>query len=221
MQKNLKNIQIILTGKFSPFSAEPTNLVELSTLFSEFYLFPKEVTEQRIEFTPDGQKVTLLKALELVSANRLKALQVRPDMLIYETNIAFDEGLYHTFDEFIKILGKIAKKINFEKVARLGIVQSKQDAEENIEQYKQANNLASEIIEHRTRVVLRRILSNISEFVNFVETVDYISKEAGAPQNILSYTFDINTLSDKDAPRFDVQDIKNFLDGASKLLNND
>ncbi|MGC3819309.1 hypothetical protein [Acinetobacter sp. G11] len=218
MQNKLKNIQIVLTGNFSPFSTEPMNLLEISALFHEFHLFPKEVTEQRIEFAQAGQKITLLKSLELVSANQQTILQVRPDMLVYETNISATDPLSNFFDIFIRILRKIENKINFSKVSRLGFIQTEEDSEENIEAYKEANKLTSEIIEHRTRVVLRQTLSSISELVNFVKTVDYISKEAGAPQNILNYSFDINTLADKDAPRFNIIDIENFLTGAGQIL---
>ena len=216
MKNNLEHIQIILTGKFTPLSADPLNLLEISTLFQEFHLFPKEVMEQRIEFDPNGQKVTLIKSLELVSPNQLSALQVRSDMLVYETNT--NDLLDDVFSTFIKILTKVEKKINFDKVSRLGIIQTKQEIEESILTYKKDNNLSSEIIEHRNRVVLRKKIESISELINFVKTSDYISKEAGAPQNILNYSYDVNTLSDKDAPRFNIIDIKNFLNGASKFL---
>ena len=137
-------------------------------------------------------------------------------MLVYETNT--NDLLDDVFSTFIKILTKVEKKINFDKVSRLGIIQTKQEIEESILTYKKDNNLSSEIIEHRNRVVLRKKLESISELINFVKTSDYISKEAGAPQNILNYSYDVNTLSDKDAPRFNIIDIKNFLNGASKFL---
>lgn len=217
MKNNLEHIQIILTGKFTPLSADPLNLLAISTLFQEFHLFPKEVMEQRIEFDSNGgQKVTLIKSLELVSPNQLSALQVRSDMLVYETNT--NELLENVFSTFIKILTKVEKQINFDKVSRLGIVHTKQETEESIVIYKEDNKLSPEIIEHRNRIVLRKKLESISELINFVKTSDYISKEAGAPQNILNYSYDVNTLSDKDAPRFNIIDIENFLNGASKFL---
>lgn len=218
MENKLKNIQIILTGKFTPFSADPINLLEISTLFQEFYLFPKEMVEQRIEFDQNGQKVTLLKSLELVSPNQLSALQVRRDMLVYESNIDDDLPLDDFFKNFIKILRKVERKINFDKVSRLGMIQTKQEKEEIITNYKKKNNLSSEIIEHRNRVVLRKELNTISELVNFVKTADYISKEAGAPENILNYSYDINTLSDKDSLRFNIDNINSFLIGANDLI---
>lgn len=218
MQNKLTNIQIILTGNFSPFVAEPMNILEISTLFHEFHLFPKEVVEQHIEFTPEGQKVTLLKSLELVSANQLNALQVRTDMLVYNSNVSTEVPLSQFFDMFIRILKKIENKINFNKVSRLGIVQTIQYLDEKIENYKVTNSLSDEIIEHRNRVVFRQTLDSISELVNFVKSTEFISKDAGAPQNILNYSYDINTLSDKDAPRFNIVDIENFFNGASQLL---
>lgn len=219
MENKVINIQIILSGKFEPFSAEPNNILEMSTLLNEFHLFPKEVTEQRIEFTPNqGQNITLIKSLDLVSANQQNILQVRPDMLVYNTNLYTDISLSNTFDTFISILEKIKIKVKFDRAFRLGIVQTIQYLDADIQSYKIKNSLSDEIIEHRNRIVIRQSLDEISELVNFVKATDFISKEAGAPQNILNYSRDINTLSDKDAARFTIIDIKNFFSGAKKLL---
>ncbi|TCB73846.1 hypothetical protein [Acinetobacter sp. ANC 4173] len=218
MENNVKNIQIVLSGNFEPFSANPNNIIEISTLLNEFQLFPKEVTEQRIEFTVDQkQNITLTKSLDLVSANQQNVLQVRPDMLIYNANIA-DISLSNIVDMFIKILNKVKDKVKFDKASRLGFVQTIQYLDADIQSYKVQNGLADEIIEHRNRTVIRQPLDKISELVNFVKANDFISKEAGAPQNILSYSLDINTVSDKDAARFTITDIKNFLIGATELL---
>lgn len=219
MENKVTNIQIILGGKFEPFSADPNNIIEISTLLNEFHLFPKEVTEQRIEFNGDhGQSITLTKSLELVSANQQNVLQVRSDMLVYNTNFYSNVPLVNTFDMFINLLGKIEKKVKFDRVSRLGLVQTIQYLDADIQNYKMENALSDEIIEHRQRTVIRQPLETISELVNFVKSADFISKEAGAPQNILSYTLDINTLSDKDTARFTISDIKNFFNGAIELL---
>lgn len=219
MENKAINIQIILNGKFEPFSAEPNNILEISTLLNEFHLFPKEVTEQRFEFTLDkGQNITLIKSLELVSPNQQNILQVRHDMLVYNTNIYNDISLNNIFDTFIRILEKIKIKVKFDRAYRLGLVQSIQHLDADIQNYRTINNLSEEIIEHRNRVVIRQPLDEISELVNFVRATDFISKEAGAPENILNNSLDINTLSDKDAARFTIVEIKNFFSGAKKLL---
>lgn len=219
MENKSTNIQIILSGKFQPFSAEPKKILEITTIFNAFHLFPKEVTEQRIEFTANqGQNITLIKSLELVSANQQTVLQVRPDMLVFNSNTDADTTLTALFKMFIDLLNKIEKMIEFDKAFRLGVVQTKQDLNGDIQDYKNKNKLANEIIEHRNRVVYRQTLNDIAELVNYVESSDFISKDAGAPQNILSYSFDINTLSDKDAPRFNINDINNFLNGAKNIL---
>jgi hypothetical protein len=219
MENKVKNIQIVLSGKFEPFSAEPNNIIKISTLLNEFHLFPKEVTEQRIEFTPDqGQSITLTKSLELVSANQQNILQVRSDMLVYNTNFHTDIPLNSIVEMFINLLDKIKVEIKFDKVFRLGLVQTIQYLDADIQSYKKENSLSEDIIEHRNRTVIRQPLNTISELVNFVKATDFISKEAGAPHNILSYTLDINTLSDKDAARFTITDIRNFLIGATEIL---
>ena len=211
MENKLINIQIILNGTFEPFSAEPNNILEISTLLNEFHLFPKEVTEQRIEFTSNqGQNITLTKSLELVSANQQNILQVRPNMLVYNTNIDTSISLSNTFDIFIRILEKIKIKVKFDRAYRLGLVQTIQYLDADIKNYKIQNSLSDEIIEHRNRIVIRQPLNEISELVNYVKATDFISKEAGAPQNILNHSLDINTLSDKDAARFTITDINNF-----------
>lgn len=219
MNNKVANMQIILNGNFKPFSAEPNKVLEISTLMNGFHLFPKEVTEQRIEFTGDQrQNITLTKSLELVSPNQQNVLQVRPDMLVYNTNMYSDFSLADTFNIFIQILSKIEKIINFNKASRLGLIQTVQYLDGDIQKYKLDNNLSDAIIEHRNRIVFRQTLDSISELVNFVESTDFVSKEAGAPQNILSYSHDINTLLDKDAPRFTISDIQKFFDGAKDLL---
>lgn len=219
MQNKLINIQIVLNGKFEPFSADPNNILEISTLLNEFQLFPKEVAEQRIEFSEaNGQSISLYKSLELVSANRLNSLQVRREVLIYSTNIDSEDLVHTTFDSFIKILEKIKVKVNFCKASRLGLVKTTQYINEHIKDYKIKNNLSDEIIEHRNRIVFRQPLDELLEQVNFVKTTDFIAKEAGVPQNILNYSIDINTLSDKDIPRFEINHIRDFLTGAMKIL---
>ena len=219
MENKLINIQIILNGNFEPFSAEPNNILEISTLLNEFHLFPKEVTEQRIEFTSNqGQNITLTKSLELVSANQQNILQVRPDMLVYNTNIDTSLPLSNTFDIFIRILENIKIKVKFDRAYRLGLVQTIQYLDADIKNYKIENSLSDEIIEHRNRIVIRQTLNEISELVNYVKATDFISKEAGAPHNILNHSLDINTLSDKDAARFTITDIKSFFSGAKELL---
>lgn len=213
------NIQIVLSGEFQPFAANPDNILEMSVLLNKFKLFPKEVLEQKIEFSQNMQQsITITKSLELVSINQQSILQVRSDMLVYNYNSHSDSSLKEIFMGFIDILKEIQLKINFNKAFRLGLIQTKREINANIENYKQDNKLSKDIIEHRNRTVVRQPLENISEIVNVVKENEFISREAGAPQDILSYTVDINTLSDKDAARFSIENIHNFLEGVSAIL---
>lgn len=219
MINKFTNIQIILNGKFQPLSADPNNLIELNTLLNKFQLFPKEVAEQRFEFTKDGQqKITVSKSLELASVNQKYVIQVRPDLVIYKAT--YESDVYeNTFEKFLNILKEIQQKIQFNKASRLGLVITSQFLGEEIQSYKENNGLDSQVIEHLNRIVTRQKLDKISEFVNFVQTNEMVTAEAGAPENILNYTIDINTLSEKDTARFNFEDLQAFLNGASELAS--
>lgn len=220
MIDKLSTFQIVVNGNFEPFYVGKTDILQLSHTFSNFLLFPKEVTEQRIEFNPQNQQqnITINRSFDLVSANEKCTLQVRPDVIVYNYNFTSSERLSSVIEVFIRLLKTIEKQIKFQRAVRLGAVLRNQNAYENIEKYKEENHLEVGIVEHNSKIVRRENLGSISELVNFVCFKEFFSKELGVPQDLVNITYDINTLADKDAPRFSVQEIENFLNDVQSLL---
>lgn len=209
MIAEIGNLQIVLNGAFKPYYVEKTDIISLSGKFSNFLLYPKEVTEQRIEFNPTtgNHNVSVQKSYELVSPNQKCTLQIREDVLSYSYKLDLTDSLDDVINRFIEVLSIV----EFEKCSRLGAVLVNQFYKVDFNQYKIDNKLDNNIIEYSKKNVIRTSLDSIAELVNFVQVEDYYAKESGAPLDIISKTFDINTLRDKDAARFTAQEIKNFL----------
>ena len=130
MIDKLSTFQIVVNGNFEPFYVGKTDILQLSQTFSNFLLFPKEVTEQRIEFNPQNQQqnITINRSFDLVSANEKCTLQVRPDVIVYNYNFTSSERLSSVIEVFIRLLKTIEKQIKFQRAVRLGAVLRNQNA---------------------------------------------------------------------------------------------
>lgn len=211
------NLQIVINGKFEPLYVQKVDINELIRICSSFLLFPKEITERRIQFSSHDteQITTVTKSFELVSANQKTSLRIRPEIIAYNYENSEEESFENIIDNFLNVLESVKNLINFELGTRLGAIFS---CATDTEACQIPEILDAQIIEYSKRIVTRKNLDAITEVVNFVKSTNYTAEESGHLGTMVNISYDINTLFDKDTARFSIKDVNAFLVAANQLM---
>lgn len=222
MNDQVFQLQIVLNGGYSPIQQKTETLDALVKDFAiNHMLFPKEVTEQLIEINADNNSQTkkVTKAIDLVSSNQQCSYQIRKDALVFVHSFTNIEELESAFNKFSESFIPLTEYINFKKSKRLGFVLVKEDHNDlELQNYCKSENLDRNVIESRSRIVTRVVMTELNEMVNFSITKEYVTQSSGAAINTLANVFDVNTLSTNDMFRFTSKDVVKFINASKKII---